>query len=89
MIPPERMISPDSMDLPPSQAHRIWRLMNTLIEVRPEWADPDVFEAARAKIIAVGLQAGCTLEELFALNDAETILTLWEAVVAIENDLWE
>jgi hypothetical protein len=63
--------------------------MNALIEVRPEWADPDAFEAARAKIIALGLRSGCTLEELFALNDAEIILGLWKAADAIENDLWE
>ncbi len=41
----------------PSQAHRLWRLMNRLIEVHPEWADPEQFEAARAKMIRLGLQA--------------------------------
>jgi len=73
----------------PSNAHRIWRLMNRLIEVHPEWADQDLFEAARAKMIRLGLQAGYSLEQLFAFNDAETVLQLWDAVVAIENDLWE
>jgi hypothetical protein len=63
--------------------------MNALIKVRPEWTDPEVFESARAKMIALGLQAGCTLDELFALDDAETILNLWRAAVAMENDLWE
>jgi len=75
--------------LRPSNAHRVWRLMSALIEAHPEWADPEVFEAARAKMIRLGLQAGYSLEELFAFNDAETILKLWNAVVAIENDLWE
>jgi hypothetical protein len=75
--------------LSPSNAHRVWRLMNRLIEAHPEWADPDAFETARAKMIGLGLQAGYSLEYLFAINDAETILKLWEAVVAIENDLWE
>ena len=40
-------------------------------------------------MIRLGLQAGYSLEQLFAFNDAETILHLWDAVVAIENDLWE
>ena len=75
--------------LHPSHAHRVWRLMNCLIEARPEWADPEEFEAARAKMIRLGLQAGYSLEYLFAINDAETILKLWDAVVAVENDLWE
>lgn len=75
--------------LSPSNAHRVWRLMNSLIEVHPEWADPQVFEAARTKMISLGLQAGYSLEQLFAINDAETILSLWNAAVAIENDLWE
>ena len=73
----------------PSNAHRFWRLMNRLIEAHPEWADPDAFEEARAKMIRLGLQAGYSLEYLFAINDAETVLSLWDAVVAVENDLWE
>ena len=75
--------------LQPSNAHRVWRLMNRLIEAHPEWADPETFEAARVKMISLGLEAGYSLEELFAFNDAETILSLWDAVVAIENNLWE
>ena len=75
--------------LHPSNAHRVWRLMNRLIEAHPEWADPDAFETARAKMIGLGLQAGYSLEYLFAINDAELILKLWDAVVAVENDLWE
>src|SRR5215212_7495651 len=53
MAVPEHPIS-----LSPSNAHRVWRLMNRLIEVHPERADPAVFEAARAKMISLGLQAG-------------------------------
>jgi hypothetical protein len=75
--------------LSPSNAHRLWRIMNRLIEVHPEWADPEVFEAARTKMIGLGLHAGYSLEQLFAFNDAETVLHLWDAVIAMENDLWE
>ena len=75
--------------LHPSQAHRVSRLMNRLIAVHPEWTDPEQFEAARAKMIRLGLQAGYSLEQLFAINDPEMILSLWDAVVAVENDLWE
>jgi hypothetical protein len=78
-----------SVDIPPSNAHRIWRLMNTLIAYHPEWADPGEFEKARAKMICIGLQAGLTLDDLFSINDAETVLSLWKAAVAIENNLWE
>jgi hypothetical protein len=83
------MVISGSVNLSPSNAHRIWRLMNALIEAHPDWADPAVFEDARAKMISLGLQAGFSLEDLFAINDAETILSLWKAVVAMENDLWE
>ncbi len=76
-------------DLPPSNAHRIWRLMNSLIEAHPEWADPAAFEAARAKMIRLGLQAGFSLDDLFAIDDPKTILSLWKAAEAVENDLWE
>jgi hypothetical protein len=83
------MVISGSASLHPSNAHRIWRLMNALIKVHPDWADPAVFEDARAKMIGLGLQAGFSLEDLFAINDAETVLSLWKAVVAMENDLWE
>ena len=63
--------------------------MNRLIQVHPEWANAEQFEAARAKMIRLGLQAGFSLEQLSAINDPETILSLWHAVVAIEDDLWE
>jgi len=77
------------LELHPSHAHRIWRLMNAVIEVHPEWADLATFEAARAKMIRLGLHAGFSAEDLFAINDPEMILSLWKAVVAFENDLWE
>jgi hypothetical protein len=76
-------------DFPPSNAHRIWRLMNSLIEAHPEWADSATFEAARAKMIRLGLQAGFSLDDLFAIDDPKTILSLWKAAEAVENDLWE
>jgi len=79
----------DESRLQPSNAHRVWRLMNELVEAHPEWADPKTFEIARAKMVRLGLRAGYTLDELFALKDARSVLSLWQAVVAMENDLWE
>jgi hypothetical protein len=79
----------DTISLEPSNAHRLWRLMSEIIEAHPEWADAPTFEAARAKMVRLGLRAGYTLDELFALKDAKSILSLWRTVVAIENDLWE
>jgi hypothetical protein len=79
----------DRTDLQPSNAHRIWRLMSELIEAHPEWADAHTFELARSKMVRLGLGAGYTLDELFSLKDAKSILSLWQAVVAMENDLWE
>jgi len=77
------------MTLPPSNAHRIWRLMQSLIAVHPEWADPETFEQDRAKMIELGVRVGLSLDELFAMNDADMILSLWRAAVAMENELWE
>jgi hypothetical protein len=35
----------------PSQSHRVWRMMNALIDARPEWADQETFEADREKML--------------------------------------
>ena len=77
------------VNLHPSQAHRIWRLMNALILAHPEWADPDTFEAARVKMIRLGLRAGYSMEDLFTVQDPDMVLNLWRAAVAIEEGLWE
>jgi hypothetical protein len=73
----------------PSQAHRVWRMMQALIEVHPDWTDMQVFERARGKMITFGLSMGLSLEDLFSMCDPETIQSLWKATVAAENDLWE
>jgi hypothetical protein len=65
-----------------SHSHRVWRMMNTLIEAQPEWADVEVFEQAREKILRYGLSAGMSLEELFTISDPDVILGLWTAAIA-------
>jgi hypothetical protein len=62
-----------------SHSHRVWRMMNALIDARPEWADQDTFEADREKMLRYGLSAGMTLEELRRITDPEVILGLWTA----------
>jgi hypothetical protein len=63
--------------------------MQSLMAAHPEWADPDTFEQARARMIIFGVSIGLSHDELFAIDDADTILSLWRAAVAMENDLWE
>src|SRR5687768_10539882 len=60
-----------------SHSHRIWRMMNALIDARPEWADQDTFEADREKMLQYGLSTGMTMEELFRITDPDVILGLW------------
>jgi len=38
-----------------SHSHRVWRMMNALIDARPEWADKDAFEADRQKLLQYSL----------------------------------
>lgn len=82
---------PETIDLPKSNAipaepafgsshsHRVWRMMDALIDAQPEWADVAVFEQAREKILRYGLSTGMPLEELFKLTDPDVILGLWTA----------
>ncbi|MBQ0819670.1 hypothetical protein KBI52_05480 [Microvirga sp. HBU67558] len=56
-----------------SHSHRVWRMMNALIDAQPEWADADAFEQAREKMLRFGLSKGMTLEELFKLTDPDAI----------------
>ena len=66
----------------PFHSHRVWRMMNALIDAKPEWADQDTFEADRKKMLRYGLSAGMSLEELFKLTDPDAILGLWTATEA-------
>lgn len=66
----------------PSQSHRIWRMMNALIDARPEWADRDIFEADRDKILRYGTSIGLSMEELFRVTDPDAVLSLWAAAEA-------
>ena len=65
-----------------SHSHRIWRMMNALIDARPEWADQDTFEADREKMLRYGLSTGMTLEELLRITDPDVILVLWTVAEA-------
>lgn len=70
-----------------SVSHRVWRMMNALIDAQPEWADVVVFEEAREKILQYGLGTGMSLEELFKLTDPDAILALWTASEAKEVEV--
>jgi hypothetical protein len=72
----------------PSHSHRIWRMMNALIDAVPEWADADAFEQAREKMLRYGLSRGMSLEELFALSDPDTILGLWTEAEAKDVEVY-
>ena len=65
-----------------SHSHRIWRMMNALIDACPEWADQDTFEADREKMLRYGLSTGMTLEELLRITDPDVILGLWTVAEA-------
>jgi hypothetical protein len=59
-------------------------MMSALIDARPEWADQDMFEADREKMLQYGLSTGMTIEELFKITDPDVILGLWTAAAAKE-----
>ena len=65
-----------------SHSHRVWRMMNALIDAQPEWADVEMFEQAREKMLRFGLSTGMSLDELFKLTDPDVILGLWTAAEA-------
>ena len=71
----------------PSQSHRIWRMMNALIDARPEWADQEIFEADREKMLRYGTSMGLSVEELFRMTDPDVILSLWTAAEAAQADM--
>ena len=79
---PESKAIPAEPAFDPSHSHRVWRMMNALIDAKPEWADQDTFEADRKKMLRYGLSAGMSLEELFKLTDPDAILGLWTAAEA-------
>ena len=70
----------------PSHSHRIWRMMNALIDARPEWADQDVFEADREKILRYGASIGLSVEELLRMTEPDAILGLWTAAEAAQAE---
>jgi hypothetical protein len=65
-----------------SRSHRVWRMMNALIDAKPEWADQDTFEADRRMMLQYGLSTGMSLEELLRITDPDVILGLWTAAEA-------
>lgn len=68
-----------------SHSHRVWRMMNALIDARPEWADQTTFEADREKMLQHGVSTGMTMEQLFRIKDPDVILGLWTAVEAASS----
>jgi hypothetical protein len=79
---PENNAIPAEPVFSPSHSHRVWRMMNALIDAVPEWTDAATFEQAREKMLRHGLSRGMTLEELYALSDPDAILGLWTAAEA-------
>jgi hypothetical protein len=71
----------------PSHSHRVWRMMNVLIDAKPEWTDQDTFEADRKKMLHYGLSTGMSLEELLRITDPDAILGLWAAAEAKEAEV--
>ena len=71
----------------PSHSHRVWRMMNTLIDAQPQWADSALFEQAREKILRYGTSTGMSLEELFRITDPATILGLWTTAEAADDQV--
>jgi cell envelope opacity-associated protein A len=65
-----------------SHSHKIWRMMDALIDANPEWADQDTFEADRAKILQYGISMGMTMEQLFRISNPDVIFGLWTAAEA-------
>ena len=57
-----------------SHSHKVWRMMNALIDARPEWADKDTFEADREKILRYGVSTGLSLDDLLKITDPDVIL---------------
>jgi hypothetical protein len=69
----------------PSHSHRVWRMMNALIDAVPDWAEAEAFEQARIKMLQYGLSIGLSVEELLRISDPDVILGLWTAAEAAED----
>lgn len=69
-----------------SHSHRVWRMMDALIDARPEWADQDTFETDRETMLRYEISIGLSIEELFRITDPDVILRLWTAAVAKDAD---
>ena len=61
--------------------------MNALIDAMPEWADAEVFEQAREKMLQYGTSIGMSMEELYAISDPDMILGLWTAAQAKDAEI--
>ncbi len=59
-----------------SHSHRVWRMMNALIDARPEWADQETFEADQEKMLRYDTSIDMSVEELFRITDPDEILVL-------------
>jgi hypothetical protein len=84
---PENNAIPAEPVFSPSHSHRVWRMMNALIDAKPEWADQGAFEADRKKMLQYGLSTGMSLEELLTITDPDEILGLWTAAEAKEAEV--
>jgi hypothetical protein len=82
IVLPESNAVPAELVFGSSHSHRVWRMMNALIDAQPEWADVEVFEQVREKMLRYGLSTGMSLDELFKLTDPDVILGLWTAAEA-------
>jgi hypothetical protein len=76
--------SKEGMMFGPSHSHRIWRMMNALIDARPEWADKDTFEADREKMLRHGTSIGLNVGDMVRVTDPDVILSLWTAAEAAQ-----
>jgi hypothetical protein len=46
------------------------------------WADQEIFEAYRAKMLQYGISMDISVEELFRITDPDRLLDLWTAAEA-------
>jgi hypothetical protein len=94
-LPVNNRLQPETTGVPPdlsalltfgpSHSHRVWRMMNALIDAVPDWAEAEAFEQARIKMLQYGLSIGMGVEELFRISDPDVILGLWTAAEAAED----
>ena len=94
-LPVNNRLQPETTGVPPdlsalltfgpSHSHRVWRMMNALIDAVPDWAEAEAFEQARIKMLQYGLSIGMNVEELLRISDPDAILGLWTAAEAAED----